>query len=212
MNLTGEQRPTHSPAVGSGRLTDSYAAVLVMAAGQAGGMRQAEWKTQGRRTMIRFTVSGHQVELTADDVRHRLRDISPEHVQQYSVQVGSRVYPVKQAFEAATGISRSAFTTQAARRHLAALGFEVRPDRAGRRPQSSRVQRPGTVSTAGQSASIGDWHTEAKVQAMVVAHLLREGWQIVSQADTASRQRGIDIVAARETEELAIEVKGFPRP
>jgi Holliday junction resolvase-like predicted endonuclease len=45
---------------------------------------------------------------------------------------------------------------------------------------------------------------------MVVAHLVREGWQIVSQADTASRQRGIDIVAAREPEELAIEVKGFP--
>jgi Holliday junction resolvase-like predicted endonuclease len=45
---------------------------------------------------------------------------------------------------------------------------------------------------------------------MVVAHLVREGWQIVSEANTASRQPGIDIVAARETEELAVPVKGFP--
>jgi Holliday junction resolvase-like predicted endonuclease len=128
---------------------------------------------------------------------------------------GSHVYPVKQAFEVATGIPRSAFTTRVARRHLAALGFEVVPDHTGGRPAviplpADPAQRPGAAGTAGQSASTGDWHTEAKVQAMVVAHLVREGWQIVSEADTASRQRGIDIVAVRETEELAIEVKGFP--
>lgn len=45
---------------------------------------------------------------------------------------------------------------------------------------------------------------------MVAAHLKREGWQIESQANTASRQRGIDILAKRNTEQLAIEVKGFP--
>jgi hypothetical protein len=104
--------------------------------------------------MIRFTVSGQRVELRADDVRHRLRDTRPEPVQQYSVQVGSRVYPVKQAFEAATGIPRSAFTTQAARRHLAALGFEVAPDRAGRQPRSS----PGMLtqpSVRAQRARLG---------------------------------------------------------
>jgi hypothetical protein len=123
--------------------------------------------------MIQVTVSGHRVELTADDVRHRLRDTRPEPVQQYSVQVGSRVYPVKQAFEAAIGIPRSAFTSQAARRHLTALGFEVVPGRVGGRPQSSPslLTQPnvrGAAGTAGQSASAGDWHTEAKVQAMVV--------------------------------------------
>ena len=165
--------------------------------------------------MIRFTVSGHQVELTADDVRHGLRDIRPELVQEYGVQVGPRVYPVKQAFEAATGIPRSVFTTQAARRHLVALGFEVAPDRSAGRPQrAAGLLTPpdpwAVAGTAEQSGSVGDWHTEAKVQAMVVAYLVREGWQIVSVADTASRQPGIDIVAERENEELAIEVKGFP--
>lgn len=55
-----------------------------------------------------------------------------------------------------------------------------------------------------------DWHTEAQVQAMVVAYLVRHGWQIISVADTARRERGIDVVAARESDTLAIEVKGFP--
>jgi hypothetical protein len=89
------------------------------------------------------------------------------------------------------------------------------PDCGAGRPQpapglQTQPSARHATGTAGQSASTGDWHTEAKVQAMVVAHIVREGWQIVSEADTASRQRGIDIVAARENEELAIEVKGFP--
>src|SRR6266513_414712 len=96
------------------------------------------------------------------------------------------------------GVPRSAFTTQAARRHLATLGFEVVPDRVGGQPRPSPglLTQPsvrGPTGTAGQSASAGDWRTEAKVQPIVLAHLVHEGWQIVSQADTASRQRGTDI-------------------
>ena len=59
-------------------------------------------------------------------------------------------------------------------------------------------------------ASGSDWHAEARVQAMAVDYLVRDGWQILPVADTARRERGIDIVAAREADTLAIEVKGFP--
>jgi hypothetical protein len=55
-----------------------------------------------------------------------------------------------------------------------------------------------------------DWHTEARVQAMVVGYLVRDSWQILAVAETARRERGIDIIAARESDTLAIEVKGFP--
>jgi hypothetical protein len=48
------------------------------------------------------------------------------------------------------------------------------------------------------------------VQALLIEHLHREGWKIVRSADTARRERGIDIEAARGTETVAIEVKGFP--
>jgi Holliday junction resolvase-like predicted endonuclease len=55
----------------------------------------------------------------------------------------------------------------------------------------------------------GDWYAEARVQAMLIGHLRREGWEIVRSADTARRERGVDIDATRGTETVAVEVKGF---
>jgi hypothetical protein len=164
---------------------------------------------------MRFTLNGEQLELLPEDVQRRLRDVSPEPVRRYGVNVGSGFYPVKQAFEAATGIPRSRFTTQVARRHLAALGFEpVATDHqhltvttSAERAFSSERPR---ADTAEPFADNGDWHTEARVQAMVMTHLEHRGWTIKSFADTASREPGIDIVAERGTDLLAIEVKGFP--
>jgi hypothetical protein len=40
--------------------------------------------------------------------------------------------------------------------------------------------------------------------------LIAKGWTIVSAANTATRQRGIDLVATLGTRRLAVEVKGFP--
>jgi hypothetical protein len=48
------------------------------------------------------------------------------------------------------------------------------------------------------------------VQALLIQHLRREGWETVRSADTVRRERGIDIEATRGTETVAIEVKGFP--
>ena len=36
------------------------------------------------------------------------------------------------------------------------------------------------------------------------------GWHIVSTADTASKERGVSVVAERAGETLGIEVNGFP--
>jgi hypothetical protein len=51
---------------------------------------------------------------------------------------------------------------------------------------------------------------EGNVQDAIVAHLRGEGWTIVSAADTASQERGIDIVAERAGRRLLVEVKGYP--
>jgi hypothetical protein len=164
---------------------------------------------------MRFMLNGQRFGLTADDVRRRLRDVSPEAARQYEIRIGSRLYPVKQVYEAATGIPRSEFTTQAARRHLAALGFEIggnpSPSLARNKPQ--REVRSSPRPAAGPAAPLADgdgWHVEAQVQGMVVAHLVQEGWQIMSVTDTVRRERGIDIVASRAGQTLAIEVEGFP--
>jgi len=53
----------------------------------------------------------------------------------------------------------------------------------------------------------GPWHTEARVQAAVVRTLQANGWQIVSQADTATKEHGIDVVASRGRQTAGIEVK-----
>ena len=54
------------------------------------------------------------------------------------------------------------------------------------------------------------WYWEGNVQAQVARFLVAEGWTLERVADTASRQRGIDLVATKGERRLAIEVKGFP--
>jgi hypothetical protein len=54
------------------------------------------------------------------------------------------------------------------------------------------------------------WYWEGNVQARVAQFLAIEGWTIVSAANTATRQRGIDLVATKGAQRLAVEVKGFP--
>jgi hypothetical protein len=54
------------------------------------------------------------------------------------------------------------------------------------------------------------WSWEGNVQDALVAFLRDEGWVIRSAADTASRARGIDVLAAKDGRTLAVEVKGYP--
>jgi hypothetical protein len=55
-----------------------------------------------------------------------------------------------------------------------------------------------------------DWFWEGHVQAVMVDHLRRDGWTILSTADTATRGRGEDIAATKEGRQLVVEVKGYP--
>jgi hypothetical protein len=148
---------------------------------------------------MRFTLNGRSYNLTADDVRRRLRDIQPEPVRRLGVRVDATVYPVRQAFEAATGIQRAEFNPHTARRHLAALGFEVVGE------PTSRDETPPATGPAED-----DWHTEARIVEILVRHLTATGWYVQSVADTASRQAGVDIMANRPGQTVAIEVKGYP--
>jgi Holliday junction resolvase-like predicted endonuclease len=56
----------------------------------------------------------------------------------------------------------------------------------------------------------GDWFWEGNVQNKVLEHLRPMGWEIIRSSDTASQERGIDILAKREAVTLAVEVKGYP--
>jgi hypothetical protein len=49
------------------------------------------------------------------------------------------------------------------------------------------------------------------VQAALVAWLTGGGWTIDHEADTKAGDHGVDILASRNGERLAVEVKGFPQ-
>ena len=51
---------------------------------------------------------------------------------------------------------------------------------------------------------------EGNIVDAIATYLVREGWEIISKADTLSRARGVDIHAKRADRTLRTEVKGFP--
>lgn len=55
-----------------------------------------------------------------------------------------------------------------------------------------------------------DWFWEGNVVAAVAKHLESHGWEIVSMADTFSRQQGVDLHARRDGRDLLVEAKGYP--
>jgi len=72
------------------------------------------------------------------------------------------------------------------------------------RPQERKV-RPEPSSEPDKP-----WYWEGNVQDKIVRHLQKECWEIVSSANTATREAGIDIVASKDGEEMWVSVKGWP--
>lgn len=170
-------------------------------------------KSEGR-TSIAFTLSGRRYQLSRDDVQSRLAEVAPGAIRKHAVLVNDTWFPVIQAFEVASEIPRSEFMSNTARRHLSALGYEVtgdvdsravagvRPAPSSPEPTSQHLQRPMSLSD--------EWHTEANVQAALVTALAAERWRILSVANTATKEHGVDVIASLEQQVVGIEVKGFP--
>lgn len=64
--------------------------------------------------------------------------------------------------------------------------------------------------TEDPSDRLEEWHTEANVQASLVTALATDGWRILSVANTATKEHGIDVITLRDGQTVGIEVKGFP--
>jgi hypothetical protein len=69
---------------------------------------------------------------------------------------------------------------------------------------SFREARPETDTTA------LEWAWEGNVQSRMATHLAQTGWSIIRVADTAQRERGVDIIAERGGQRLLVEAKGWP--
>lgn len=154
----------------------------------------------------RFILNGRALELDSAVVAVRMSGVVPEAVREHGVLVGGRLFPVKQAFEVATGLPRLDFTSDVARRHLGALGFDLVAATASAAAAPLRPAAPPAAATF----EAGDWPWEGAVQSVFAAALCARGWRIDSTADTATKARGIDITASTASRRLGAEVKGWP--
>lgn len=168
------------------------------------------------RDAVEFTLNGRRYTLTRGEVERRLTDVAPEVIHKHAVRVNDTWFPVVQALEVAIGVPRSEFVSQTARRHFAALGYEVSGD-VERRSDPPVKRFVDVVNTGGSYGGKSadpeagpEWHTEANVQALLVTALVGEEWRIISVANTATKEHGIDVIASRRGQTAGIEVKGFP--
>jgi|HubBroStandDraft_4_1064222.scaffolds.fasta_scaffold73954_2 hypothetical protein len=73
-----------------------------------------------------FKVSGHEFDLSSNDVESKMGTRTPEKIRKIYVTINARRYPVKQALEAVESeLMRSGFTSSEAIRVFRRLGFKV---------------------------------------------------------------------------------------
>lgn len=157
-----------------------------------------------------FTLNGTRYELSSDVVEARLSEVTPESIREHAVQVNGIWYPVKQAFEVAVGVPRSEFISHTARRHLATLGFPLQGHIESRDGSPAPAAPTKSAPTVVRDLGHEEWHTEANVQASVVTALAAHGYRVLSVANTATKEHGIDVIASRDGTTVGIEVKGYP--
>lgn len=87
---------------------------------------------------------------------------------------------------------------------------EVEPEVVPAAVTTMRGNGESEARQVGATAFQSEWHTEANVQAHLVTSLATDGWRILSVANTATKEHGIDVIASREGGTVGIEVKGFP--
>lgn len=161
---------------------------------------------------VDFVIEGQTHTLDSVTVENRLADVHPEAIRKHAVKINGRWFPVIQAFEAATGLSRSDFKSGTARRHLSALGYEVERFETAAVGNVDRLEAwvPIKMMSHTDTDSNESWHTEANIQAAIVTWLVGHGWRILSVANTATKAHGIDVVGERGGDRVGVEVKGFP--
>lgn len=74
--------------------------------------------------------------------------------------------------------------------------------RGGKSGRRAPVQQQGDPES--------EWHWEGNVQSVVVKLLAADDWTILSVANTANREHGVDIIASKSERRLLVEVKGYP--
>ncbi|MDQ2706438.1 MAG: hypothetical protein M3Z25_01830 [Actinomycetota bacterium] len=138
----------------------------------------------GQREDVLRILAGHPEGMTEAEVARELKRLHPKAVHQTANMICRRL--------AEEGIVRRDTADSPILNRLSNAEAPVPP----RRPVPSEPAKP--------------WPWEGAVQHALVEWLTSEGGEIVSQADTATKQRGTDVVAELDGRRVHIEVKGWP--
>jgi hypothetical protein len=90
------------------------------------------------RPRRRMVVGGRELDLSANDVLDKMRNVQPEPIREHQVEIGDTEFPPKQVLATVTGWDRQSFTTMEANRVLTRLGFNC--CRIGYRPDAGREE------------------------------------------------------------------------
>lgn len=119
----------------------------------------------------RMVVGGRELNLTANDVLGRMREVEPEPIREHLVEIGDTEFPPKQVLATITGWDRQTFTTMEANRVLTRLGFNCcrigyQPDAAGREEPSvaRRLSAMESALAVAQEAIAGLANRVAKLE------------------------------------------------
>jgi hypothetical protein len=122
-----------------------------------------------RRRMI---VGGRELDLTANQVLDKMRNVEPEPIRDHLVEMGNTEFPPKQVLATVTGWDRQSFTTMEANRVLTRLGFHCcrighRPDGVDQddlSPVDRRLSAVEAALTVAQEAIAGLANRVAKLE------------------------------------------------
>jgi hypothetical protein len=81
----------------------------------------------------------------------------------------------------------------------------------GDQPNPQLEIKKSTLSSISSENDEDNWFWEGNVQAVVVRHIAARGYLVRSVADTATKQRGKDIIAEKDGKPLWVSVKGYPK-
>ena len=85
-------------------------------------------------------------------------------------------------------------------------------DLTGLRAEADRTIRrsAGTSAVQEHGEPESEWFWEGNIQSAMIKHLAADDWAVLSVANTATREHGVDIIARKSGRRILVEVKGYP--
>lgn len=75
---------------------------------------------------MQFVLRGKSFNIDPEDVKKAVKNLQPESIRKYALQIGNSEYPIKQVLSKITGYPPAAFTAHDAYRILGKMGFTIK--------------------------------------------------------------------------------------